>query len=69
MTEKNAKHAKALIQLLEQSNQHVSDALRQLQFSAPVGGRGRGGGKRGPPSGGGFGGPPKRGRSDGGRSK
>lgn len=65
ITEKQAKCAKQLCELLTQSNQYVSEELKNLQYCAPSGGRGRGGGKRGPS--GGFGGPPKRGRHDGGR--
>ena len=63
ITEKQSKCAKPLIGLLEQSGQYIPDALRQLQFCAPSGGRGRGGGKRS--SSGGYGGPNKRGRTDG----
>jgi len=56
---------KQLLGLLEQSGQYIPEALKQLQFCAPSGGRGRGGGKRSGGGGGGYGGPAKRGRSDG----
>ncbi|CAG5112350.1 Oidioi.mRNA.OKI2018_I69.chr2.g6574.t2.cds [Oikopleura dioica] len=64
ITSKHAKHAAALIKLLEQAGQLVPPELVQLSHDAPVGG-GRGGGrgqKRSFGGGQGGGGPMKRGR-------
>ena len=55
ITDKHAKHAKALADLLQNSDAEVPPALREMR--APMGGQ-----KRGRSGGGGFGGPSKRGR-------
>ena len=57
ITDKHAKHAKALAGLLRNSDAHVPPGL--LDMRAPMGGNKRG---RGHGGGGGYGGPSKRGR-------